>query len=168
MKLVDLLQKYAGEESVSSLPTRPKSVLKEKKIRTPKMDAPPPTSAQELLDQKGITAHYITGPDQIDNAIVELIVADVTLGLDIETAKLPTYEKHKKAGLEPHLSRIRLVQLYANRKVYIFDVATIGMEPLKPLWDIPMVAHNAVFEMKHLMHAGVDVQNLDCTRLMAN
>jgi DNA polymerase-1 len=98
----------------------------------------------------------------------DLIKINDTLGLDIETAKLTPYKQHKKAGLDPHLSRIRLVQICAGKTVYIFDVEALSHNLLEPLWDCHMVAHNAVFEMKHLTHAGANLRNIECTMLMAN
>jgi DNA polymerase-1 len=179
MKLAELLQKYLGQTTpmdneqynlyktnkptYASLLVPPEEVCDHFKEAESTID-----DAQELLDREGITLHYIMAPNHIADALNNLIGTGVTLGLDIETAKLALYAKHEKAGLDPHLSRIRLIQLYANRNAYIFDVFAIGMKPLKPLWNLPMVAHNAVFEMKHLIHAGVDMQNIDCTMLMDN
>jgi DNA polymerase-1 len=63
-----------------------------------------------------------------------------------------------------------LVQLYAGgNMVYVFDVAAIGdLGILNPLWDRPLVAHNAVFELKHLLHAGANPKKVGCTMLQAN
>jgi len=93
---------------------------------------------------------------------------ETILGLDIETAKLNGFEENKAAGLNPHLSRIRLIQLCTGREVFIFDIDAIDLISLELLWHLPMVAHNAVFELKHLIHAGITPPEIDCTMLMAN
>jgi DNA polymerase-1 len=179
MKLAELLQKYLGQTSPIDCEQNELNKINEPtyvSLLVPKDEAcnrtkeAPSTmlDAQELLDREGITSHYITNLDQIAEALKDLIGSGVTLGLDIETAKLPPHKQQEKAGLDPHLSLIRLVQVGTGKAVYIFDIDTLGIKSLKPLWDLPMVAHNAVFEMKHLIHAGVDVQDIDCTMLMAN
>ena len=73
-----------------------------------------PSLAGALLAQAGITVRYITDSAQAAIAVAELLEVGTTLGLDIETSKLAGYEQYPQAGLEPHLSRIRLVQLYAG------------------------------------------------------
>jgi DNA polymerase-1 len=89
--------------------------------------------------------------------------------LDTETAKLPQWAEHPQAGLDPHLSRIRLLQIYSGAKtVYLFDLFALNPAVLAPLWRCRLVAHNAVFDLKHLRHAGIDARRVGCTMLMAN
>ena len=45
------------------------------------------------------------------------------LGLDIETSKAC---EHQQAGLNPKVSRIRLIQLFDGKSIYLFDVFKIG------------------------------------------
>jgi DNA polymerase-1 len=179
MKLAELLQKYLGQTTPIDCVQNELNKINEPtyvSLLVPKDEAcdrtkevPSATlNAQELLNREGVTRHYITNLDQIAEALKELMGSDVTLGLDIETAKLPPHEQQEKAGLDPHLSRIRLLQVGTKKAVYIFDIDATGIEPLQPLWGLPMVAHNAVFEMKHLIHAGVNLQDIDCTMLMDN
>ncbi|MFX0202759.1 MAG: hypothetical protein ACFFCW_42185 [Candidatus Hodarchaeota archaeon] len=126
-------------------------------------------SAREIMEREGLTFTYIKDPKQAAEAMARLCNGEIPLGLDTETAKLPEFIHHKQAGLEPHLSRIRLVQLYGGGDtVYLFDMYALDIEVLGRIWNRPLVAHNAVFDMKHLLHAGAETQQLGCTMLMAN
>ena len=127
------------------------------------------TTAASLLDQEGIDFEYITDPELARSAINAILKGDLPLGLDTETAKLNEYSGYPMAGLDPTLSRIRLVQIYAGGDtVFIFDMFELGINALKPLWDLPMVAHNAVFDLKHLLYAGANPSKIGCTMLMEN
>ena len=126
-----------------------------------------PTASKEILDSAGFVVRYICEPELVEGALEDLMNAKV-LGLDIETAKLAKYSEHKNAGLDPHLSRIRLVQICNDDTVYVFDLDSIELQSLAPVFDRPMCAHNSVFEMKHLTLAGLELENINCTMLMAN
>ena len=126
-----------------------------------------PMTSKEILDSEGFAIRYISELRQVEGALKDLMVERV-LGLDIETAKLVKYSNNKRAGLDPHLSRIRLVQICNDKTVYVFDMDSIKLQSLAALFDCPMVAHNSVFEMKHLIHAGLELENINCTMLMAN
>jgi DNA polymerase I len=127
-----------------------------------------PFSADAILGREGVNVQVIVRPDHAREALNNLATVKHILGLDIETEKLTGYEDHPKAGLDPHLSRIRLIQVFDGRTVYVFDVASTGLEPLQRLKDLQVVAHNAAFEMKHLMKVGLAPTKIDCTMLMAN
>jgi DNA polymerase I-like protein with 3'-5' exonuclease and polymerase domains len=179
MKLVELLQKYLGETTSPDQERKKLNKLcsphyasllipKDVVYDPPKEDSSTTLKSQEILDNEGITVHYLTDPDQAVEAIAALVKIDITLGLDIETARLSPYKQYEEAGRDPHLSRIRLVQICIGKTVYIFDAETVSLNLMGPLWDCPMVAHSAVFEIKHLIHAGVNPQNIECTMLMEN
>ncbi len=126
-------------------------------------------SASVILEELGIAIRFIEDPAQATAAISELADARLLLGLDIETEKLEAYRDHPAAGLDPHLSRIRLIQLYGPRnKVFVFDLRQIELTLFRKLWDKPMVAHKAVFELGHMLHAGIAPRRLGCTLLQAN
>lgn len=126
-------------------------------------------TASELLRSENITLTYITNAVDAQQALDALPESGTPIGFDIETAKLNEFAEHPYAGLDPNLSRIRLVQIYAgSNTVYVFDIDAVGLAALSPLWVRPLVAHNAVFELKHLLHAGVFPDDLDCTMLQAN
>ena len=126
-------------------------------------------TAQELLKREGIKICYIVNPVQAKEAVNKLLMAKVHLALDIETAKLNPFAENKRAGLDPHLSEIRLFQVYAGGGyVYAFDMFFLKWSIIAPLWKKKMVAHNTVFEMKHLIHAGINPDMFDCSMLMEN
>jgi len=126
-------------------------------------------TAKAILGREGIAVVFINDPDQAAAAIARLMQEESPLGLDTETAKLPEYIAHKQAGLDPHLSRIRLIQLYGgSQKVYVFDMFALDMEMLRSIWDKPLVAHNAIFDLKHLFHAGAHPHQVGCTMLINN
>ena len=69
-----------------------------------------------------------------------------------------------QAALDPHRSSIRLVQLYGGGdKVYVVDIGRIGQGALRLLDGLTVVAHNAQFELAHLEHAGVELDEIHCT-----
>ena len=126
-------------------------------------------AAKEIISREGLTLHYLKSSGEASAAVEELMKGKFPLGLDIETAKLNEFRDHKQAGLEPHLSCIRLIQLYGGgEKVYVFDMFALNVKILFPIWDKPLVAHNAVFDVKHLLHAGAKPHQIGCTMLMAN
>jgi DNA polymerase-1 len=128
-------------------------------------------SARQRLEADGLRVSYITTDAGAQEAVAELLTASPPLGLDIETARLTRFRSHPQAGLQPHLSQIRLVQLFGGgQPVYLFDLFRLGsLEALAPVWGLPLVAHNALFELKHLIHAGVSLeQPLECTMLQHN
>ncbi len=127
-------------------------------------------SASKLLVNDNIEILYITDKQSADDSVLKLVEHKGFMGFDIETSKLAQYAEHAQTGLEPHLSEIRLVQLYGGGDVvYVFDVKALGgISILSPIWDLNLVAHNAKFEIKHLIHAGINIQNIDCTMLQTN
>ncbi len=83
--------------------------------------------------------------------VVEALRAEPAIGLDTETT-----------GLDPHSSKLRLLQLATPRTAFIIDLFAISPEKLKPILDLiaaprPVkIAHNAKFDAKFLMkHCGI-------------
>ena len=68
-------------------------------------------AALDLLTNEGTTFEHITDPDRAKKAVSVLLKGDLPLGLDTETAKLDEFIGHPEAGLDPHLTRIRLIQM---------------------------------------------------------
>jgi DNA polymerase-1 len=116
------------------------------------------------------TYRYVTDPVEAVEAVLQMVEENNTLAINIETAKLPEYAEHPKAGLDPSLSRIRLIQLCGRSGdaliIDAFACAAGLREILVTLSTRKLVAHNAVFEMKHLTHIGVPVKIMECTMLM--
>lgn len=68
------------------------------------------------------------------------------------------------AGLDPYRGRIRLVQLYGGgSRVAVIDVFRAGEGVLRLLDGVPVVAHNAAFELSWFEHAGVELGEIHCT-----
>lgn len=97
------------------------------------------------------------------------------LGIDIETTRKhehPLYD-HPKAGLDPYLTKISLLQIYdpAVKTVYVFDVVndSFWISSLFPTFLAhDWIAHNAKFELSHLTKAGAEFPNsINCTMLMS-
>ena len=129
-------------------------------------------SAAELLNQAGVSVRYLVEPGAAEQALTELAALpdNGPWGLDIETAPLPGFRTDSKAGLDPWRSVIRLAQVYpGGTTCYVFDVAALGLSVLKTLLQArAFVAHNAVFELKFLLHAGAAPARLGCTLLQDN
>ncbi|MBV8441928.1 MAG: hypothetical protein JO312_15430, partial [Hyphomicrobiales bacterium] len=67
-------------------------------------------------------------------------------------------EYAESAGLDPHRSRIRLIQAYGGgARCALLDVVAIGPRVFDLLQGLRVVAHNAAFELAHLGHAGVEL-----------
>jgi hypothetical protein len=129
-------------------------------------------SAAELLTGAGVAVRYLVEPGQAEQALSELATLPDTgpWGLDIETMPLPAFRTDSKAGLDPWRSAIRLVQVYpGGATCYVFDTAALGLSHLRELLQArAFVAHNALFELKFLLHNGAAPGKLGCTLLQDN
>ena len=122
-----------------------------------------------LLALLATSVRYVNSPEAAERAVEILVDKAGHFGLDVETAKLTPYAHHGQAGLNPHLSRIRLLQLYAGGpEVFVFDLFAVPTPVLRPLLEKQFVAHNAIFDLGHLMHAGLEPGGIECTMLQAN
>jgi len=125
-------------------------------------------TSELTLSSLAVRMEYITDAARCTHALA--VLGDSSLiSVDIETAR---NDEDPRSGLDPHKASIRLVQFYdGNDVVYVFDcfkeevwTALISSN----IWTLPMVAHNAVFELKHFKYAGVKVPNIGCTMLQSN
>jgi DNA polymerase-1 len=125
------------------------------------------SSPQQSSVLAGIAVEYIDQEEQAKQAIASLLSFQQLFGLDIETYGDDSFSSDKQAGLDPKKSLIRLVQIFDGVKtVYIFDIKKLThFHFFEPLADRPMLAHNALFEMKHLLHKGVLFKKMGCTLL---
>ena len=135
---------------------------------------PQRVSAGELLTAAGVRVVPVADSAMLARALGELAALPDNggpWGFDVETMPLPAFARDKTAGLDPWRSRIRLAQLYpGGGTCYVFDVAALGgLSPLAELLNTrALVAHNAVFEWKFLLHQGAAPARLGCTLLMDN
>ncbi|HKX31205.1 MAG TPA: DNA polymerase [Blastocatellia bacterium] len=102
----------------------------------------------------------ITRGDDLSKVMAALR-AEPVLGLDTETT-----------GLDPHTSRLRLLQLATPRESFIFDLFRVKPEEIRPVLELlaaprPIkVAHNAKFDAKFLLkHCGVRLDGIFDTYL---
>src|ERR1035441_1212384 len=80
-----------------------------------------------LLALLGISVRYINSPEAAERAVEILVDKAGHFGLDVETAKTAAYAHLGQAGLNPHLSKIRLIQLYADRKSTRLNSSHLGI-----------------------------------------
>lgn len=128
----------------------------------------PAAPAEQHLETFDTSVIYIEEPSQVLEATAQLLSENRLLGLDIETYPLPNYTSDKDGGLAPRKSAIRLLQIYDGKQsVFVFDLLKLGGIQVLPgsLWECSFIAHNAMFELRHLLHAGVALQKLGCTLL---
>jgi len=160
LRLTEMRSKYVVSDSTIK-PFLASSDKIEKPIRENFVEA--------SLKSLEIKAVYICDSLAVPQALAHLLSQSNLLGLDIETYGLPDFASDKQAGLEPRKSGIRLVQFFdGNKTVYVFDIMKIGgLQVLgNDIWKKPMVAHNAMFELKHLIHKGAYPKQIGCTLLM--
>ncbi len=123
----------------------------------------------EILKKLGIRVEYVTDAVIAEKIIFGLSDKTGPFGLDTETAPIEEYRNHPRAGLDPNLSKIRLVQIYpGGDSVFVFDMYRINMRLIDQIWNFPLIAHNAVFDLKHLFLAGANPEKVGCTMLMEN
>ena len=164
---VQLLESQGDGEAVASDVSRPRPAPSDEH-GTPKPE-PLALDAGALIALLGISVHYINTIQEAQQVIESLVDEAGHIGIDIETAKLTPYAHLGQAGLNPHLSRIRLLQLYAGGpEVFVLDLFAVPMPVLRFLLEKQLVAHNAIFDLGHLMHAGLEPGGIECTMLQAN
>lgn len=122
---------------------------------------------------KKYSCEYIIDWNRASICIEYLLKKDVLFSVDVETAALTQYKHIPTAALSPHLSRVRLFQLFDGDKVYIFDCdkieRSIAFKRLPSelfthlLSTKRFVAHNATFELQRFMQWGVKHCNIACT-----
>lgn len=169
MRAEEELAKRPADPLVQSLPEEQRPLPVMAVSRTLKNPSPVRKKARPPRPRE---YRYLMDVAEAKKAIRSLVKTNDLVAVDIETAKHLKYWDHPKAGLDPHLSRIRLVQLCGRTgEPLIIDAFACRKhlkEILAPVFAGKTVAHNAVFEMKHLAHVGVDTGVMDCTMLMYN
>ena len=75
-----------------------------------------------------------------------------------EVSALEKAEEHaERAGLDPHRADIRLVQIYAGgKRVAVIDMHKVDWAVLAPVWECPLVIHNALFDLAFLAKRGIE------------
>src|ERR1039457_4502009 len=155
-----------GEVVAQGIPCPRPAVVDERLISKPE---PLELSAGGLLAYLDISVRYVRTAEEAEHVIRSLLDETGHFGIDVETAKLAPYASHIQAGLNPHLSRIRLLQLYVGgHRSFVFDLFAVPPAVFRPLLGKQFVAHNAIFELQHLIHADLEPTRIDCTMLQSN
>lgn len=126
------------------------------------------TSVEVELGTELDVQHALVSSEAEAAPVVEALLATAGFGIDIETAARPEFADREGAALDPRCSTPRLLQVTAGGKVWIFDLARVPLTTLAPLLMRPWYAHNAIFEVRHLMVAGLDPGDVRCTMLQDN
>lgn len=90
--------------------------------------------------------------------------------IDTETAALPKYRGVPQAALSPHLSGVRLIQIYTGRSAIVFDVFKICEVSVftKLLEKGRWVGHNSTFDLGYFYKwFGISKCDIGCTMLCA-
>lgn len=119
-------------------------------------------------------AHYITDYVVARDAITKLEDTTGVLGIDTETAPMPQYAHIYQAGLYPHYSTIRLLQVFDSKESYVFDLHALAKQKDNlPGLFVPFlsnhrfIAHNALFDYQFLLNFGVYQMDIGCTLIAA-
>lgn len=123
-------------------------------------------TADRTLSKLGVKVKYISNDKDSFKAIATLVDYPGILGCDIETTPKPDWKNYPGAGLDPYLAKIRLLQFATDREVYVFDMDHIPLSQFEKLWSKPLVFHNATFDVKFLLHAGIRPTRVGCTKSM--
>lgn len=102
----------------------------------------------------------ITKPDEL-SSVAEALRGEPVIGLDTETT-----------GLDPHTSKLRLIQLATPQQVFVIDNFQFQPEQLKPMLNLltnpqqVKIGHNIKFDAKFLSrHCGVRLNGIFDTYL---
>lgn len=112
------------------------------------------------------TGFYVQSIEIAQQILSKLMLKDCLFGLDTETCALPKYKGVPNAALSPHLGRIRLLQICDGENSFVFDLYHLPIALFTEFLQAKrFVAHNALFDLKFLRHAGIEGVNLGCTML---
>lgn len=124
---------------------------------------------------------YFVGEQDLFQDYASATLADVmryldgrkVTGLDIETTRRYSPNKYVskvyEPGLDPHLSKICMIQIGDADDVYVIDARQFKVEELRPLFERKhkWVAHFAKFEYSHIKYSlGVELDTVHCTWLV--
>ena len=121
---------------------------------------------------------YFIGEKQIfDNSLIKTCDIEYVynylkdkseISIDIETTKLDL--KYEESGLDPHTSKIVMLQIGDLEKQFVIDTRFQNIDIIKDLLSnssIVKVGHNLKFEYKHIYHNyGIILENLYDTQIV--
>lgn len=119
------------------------------------------------FQNKNIDCFYIKTDELAIPIIASLMEKDCLFAVDTETAADEEYKLYPKAALNPHLSHIRLLQIYDGECCYVFDFHYVDGSLFIPFLETKrLLAHNAIFEYKFFRKLGVKEMNIGCTMIL--
>lgn len=104
---------------------------------------------------------YVDNDSPVTSSLGHLSTVE-WVGLDVETMGARPGTERYTPGLDPHLSRIRLLTLATPDTAYVFDLAHVNADGVfRWLRDHKshLIIHNARFDLSHLQQAGVFLPN---------
>jgi DNA polymerase I-like protein with 3'-5' exonuclease and polymerase domains len=114
---------------------------------------------------------YVTDKTEAERLLKQLMSQPLeTYALDTETAALPKYKKIGEAALSPHLSAVRLLQLFTGRTAIVFDIGKIETTGIFKsfLEEKRFVGHNSLFDLQYLYKQfGASHIDIGCSYLAA-
>lgn len=111
---------------------------------------------------------YIKDWEVGEPLLQQLWQKDCLFAIDTETTPELGYEHYPKAALSPHLSRVRLIQIFDGKNSLVFDMNTFPWSGLLPFLEAKrFIAHNAIFDLQYFMKMTVKKMNIGCTLLLA-
>lgn len=112
--------------------------------------------------------HYVKSASTAKTILKTLCTKNILFGVDTETAALHEYKHIPKAGLSPHLSNIRLLQVFDGKNSICFDMHAIGFpEIFIPFLESKrFIAHNAIFDLQFFKVMGIKNINLGCSYIL--
>lgn len=118
---------------------------------------------------KSYRGHYVQSVETALECLTHLQKKDILFAIDTETAANTPYKNYPYAALSPHLSRIRLIQVFDGKNSIVFDLDEINdNEIFIPFLESKrFVAHNAKFDLKFFLSMGVKKMNMGCSLLLA-
>ncbi len=104
-------------------------------------------------------AAALRGADDAAPAVAARAIAKAELA-----ALQAAFDHAERAGLDPHRSTARLCSLYGGgTRVAVIDLHKIDWAVLAPVWERPLVMHNAAFDLGYLAQRGIEPVGVDCT-----
>lgn len=120
-----------------------------------------------FLDQE-YRLFYIKDPSRAEQALSQFMEKDVLFGFDLETMSYEEFRHDSSAPLDPLRSKPRLIQICDGKNVLVFDTLfgiNLGLFRCF-LQSKRLLAHNAMFEIQHLIHNfKIDNADIGCTYL---
>ena len=127
-----------------------------------------PSPASDLLQRFNSRFEYLWEVEPAQRAIATMLnETSSPLGIDIETMPKPEWREDRKAGLDPYKADIRLVQIAGPQQtVLVLDFLHLPPALLAPVMNHPLIAHNALFEYRFLVQAGLMPRQLHDSMLL--